>query len=423
MTTDRVTGLRARFEREFGAPGRTRLPRASGLARLARAPGRVNLIGEHTDYNGLPVFPMAIQRDIAILFRARDDARVRVCNADERYAPREFEIEDMIAPFAGGDWGNYAKCAAQALRRRAGIARGIDAAVHGDIPSAAGLSSSSAMVVATALALMDANRIEIERSELMSLLAEAERYIGTQSGGMDQAISLGGRRGEAVMIEFDPLRLAHVPVPASWRFVIANTLVRAEKSGAAQSSYNERTRECREAWRRFAAHPAALKLPRNGVAGSTPPASYPDLVREVPVSAFLEAAGEALSGDLLGRFRHVTTEGKRVAEARDAMLAGDIAEFGRLMNASHASLRDDYEVSCGELDRLVDAALSAGAHGARLTGAGFGGCIVALSDVQREEILFDALRREIERFAAQVPPPDAVMLAEPSDGASVSDLA
>jgi len=442
MTARRWQILRARFERSFGAPMN---------ARVARAPGRVNLIGEHTDYNGLPVFPMAIQRDVALFFRERDDDRVRLCNVDEQYAPREFAIADDIAPFERGDWGNYVKCAAQALRKRAGIARGIDAVVHGDIPTAAGLSSSSAMVVASALALIAANEIEIERLELMSLLAEAERYIGTHSGGMDQAISLAGRRGEAVMIEFDPLRLTRVRVPSSWCFVIANTLVRAEKSGAAQSAYNTRTNECRAALSAFLAHPSARRLwtecdppvestrvdeltrpanraeltdrtARSRRADLTrAPTSYAELLRRVPAAALLEAAHQALSGVLLARFRYVTSEGRRVAEARAAMSAGDIAELGRLMSASHASLRDDYEVSCRELDRLVERALGAGAHGARLTGAGFGGCIVALCEANRCDDLVAALRSEVESFAANAPR-DAVLVAEPSDGASVTRL-
>jgi galactokinase len=442
MTARRWEILRARFERSFGA---------STNASVARAPGRVNLIGEHTDYNGLPVFPMAIQRDVALFFRERDDDRVRLCNVDERYAPREFAIADDIAPFERGDWGNYVKCAAQALRKRAGIARGIDAAVHGDIPTAAGLSSSSAMVVASALALIAANEIEIDSLELMSLLAEAERYIGTHSGGMDQAISLAGRRGEAVMIEFDPLRLTRVRVPQRWCFVIANTLVRAEKSGAAQSAYNARTIECRAALSALLAHPSARRLWNGCDSAVEPtladelvgradradlterttrsrrtelaraPTTYAELLRCVPAAALLDAMHEALSGVLLSRFRHVVSEGRRVAEARAAMSAGDIAELGRLMNASHASLRDDYEVSCRELDRLVECALGAGAHGARLTGAGFGGCIVALCEANRCDELVAALRREIERFASNAPR-DAVLVAEPSDGASVIEL-
>jgi galactokinase len=212
-----------------------------------RAPGRVNLIGEHTDYHGLPVFPMAIQRAIQIDLRAREDAVVRLVNVRARFEASRFEISGSIDPSPAGSWVNYVKAAAQALHRRSPLARGFDGLVSGDIPDAAGLASSSALVVASALALIAANEIEIDRGELMELTARAERYVGTHSGGMDQAIALAGRAGHAVAIEFDPIRLEPVPVPSDWRFVIANSLVEAKKSGAAQTGYNARVRESRRA--------------------------------------------------------------------------------------------------------------------------------------------------------------------------------
>jgi galactokinase len=412
MNDDRLERLRARFAREYG-------PDVPTL--LACAPGRVNLIGEHTDYNGLPVFPMAIQRDIALLIRARDDGRVRLCNLDPSHAPREFAIDDSNAAFAPGDWGNYAQCAALELGRRYRIERGIDAVVHGDIPPAAGLSSSSAMVVACALALLHANEVEIERAELMSMLAEAERFVGTQSGGMDQAISLGGRRGSAAMIEFDPLRLTHVPVPAEWCFVIANSLVRAEKAGAAQRAYNARTVECREALSLVLEDPVLSEMTLWQPPRPDGRRSYADLLRQVPIATLLDVADRVLSDTLRRRFRHVVREGLRVGEACAAMSADDIETFGQRMNASHESLRDDYEVSCPALDRLVDAARRAGASGARLTGAGFGGCIVALCRRNEVELLLEGLRAEIRRSSSALPT-DAVLIAEPSEGAYTSSV-
>ena len=240
---------------------------------VVRAPGRVNLIGEHTDYNGLPVFPMALQREVRIVLAPRDDARVRLANVDARFAPRELELAPTIEPFARGDWGNYAKAAAQMLVERSGIRRGADLLVEGDVPVAAGLSSSSAFLVACTLALPAANGIELERAhallaaneveradgllarqgiaigrtELAELCARAERYVGTQSGGMDQAICLGGLAGHALVIDFAPLRFEAVRMPDDWRFVIADTGVKAEKSGAAREAYNARTKECRAA--------------------------------------------------------------------------------------------------------------------------------------------------------------------------------
>ena len=367
MPFDVRGALPAQFESAFGAKP----------THVVRAPGRVNLIGEHTDYNGLPVFPMAIQRAVTIVLRARTDGRVRLVNADERFGPREFELADEIEPFAPGDWGNYAKAAASILRERAGIARGFEAVVHGDIPPAAGLSSSSALVVACLLGFVAVNRLEIAREELMNLAARGERYVGVQSGGMDQAISLGGRAGHAVVIDFDPIRLRPVRVPDDWRFVITNSFVSAEKSGRARAAYNERVVECREALRQIGAHPQAAGWPR----------TYPGMVASIATNELVAMGDRILPALLAKRFRHVVTEGARVERARAAMLAGDLGRFGALMNDSHASLRDDYEVSCAELDTIVSSALELGAAGARLTGAGFGGCAVILCRAPADDFM------------------------------------
>src|SRR5262249_44408467 len=160
----------------------------------------------------------------------------------------------------------------------------------------------------------------------------AERYVGTESGGMDQAICLCGRAGQALVIDFDPLRLDPVPVPSSWRFVVANSLRPAEKSGAAREAYNRRTRECRAALDRRLSDPAVAGWPR----------SYAGLVRDVPADWLIAAAERALDPLLRARFRHVVGEARRVGEAREAMRRGDAASFGRLMDASHESLRADY---------------------------------------------------------------------------------
>jgi galactokinase len=187
-------GIVEHFRRAFGA----------SPTHVVRAPGRVNLIGEHTDYNGLPVFPMAIGRAVTLAMRARDDRHVRLANVDARYAPRELDVEDRPRPFAQGDWGNYAKAAVAILRERRRIVRGFDGVVSGDVPAAAGLSSSSALVVANALALVTANELDVARAELMQLTALGERFVGVQSGGMDQAICLGAEAGHASVIHFDP---------------------------------------------------------------------------------------------------------------------------------------------------------------------------------------------------------------------------
>src|SRR6266705_6022556 len=387
----------------FGAMGKT--------PALVRAPGRVNLIGEHIDYCGLPVFPMAIQRSVRIAFDARADREVQLANRDPGFAASTFTLTQQIPPARAGDWSNYARAAAQALVPRFPNLRGIDALVESDLPIAAGLSSSSALVVAMALAILHANGVTMARLELMDLLARGERYVGTAGGGMDQAIILGAQAGCASRIDFHPLRLTPTAVPADWQFIVAWSLVHAEKSGAARQAYNERTRQCDEARRLV-----ATRL------GQREDIAYPALLAAAPVEELLEVAegGATLSGVLSRRFRHVVTEGTRVRQAEAAMAAQDLATFGQLLDASHRSLRDDYEVSRPELDRLVELAREAGAAGARLTGAGFGGSIVALCRAERAPEVIAALRERL--YAPRGAAGDVeryVFRAEPSAGAEV----
>ncbi|KPJ95820.1 MAG: hypothetical protein AMS18_02210 [Gemmatimonas sp. SG8_17] len=376
---------------------------------FVRAPGRVNLIGEHTDYNGLPVFPMALQRECRLLVRARRDATVNVADANPEFPARTFELAASIDPYPGGDWGNYVKAAGKALVQRCGELRGFDAVVSSDIPIAAGLSSSSALVVASALATLRVNEISIDALELMDRMAEAERYVGLRGGGMDQAICLGAVPGSACRIDFDPLRLTPVVVRPEWQFVVAYSLIRAPKSGSVRDSYNLRTRQCREA---LAAVVTSLDLaPDVG--------SYSELLARLPAATAIGAAEAALDATLFRRFRHVISEGVRVNQAQMALIQVDIAAFGRLMVESHNSLREDYEVSCPELDQLVDIALGSGAWGARLTGAGFGGCIVALADVQHVALVLEALQREYyadRAFPGRVE--DQAFAVVPSGGAT-----
>jgi galactokinase len=360
--------MRQLFESRYGP--------AHGL-RLASAPGRVNLIGEHTDYNLLPVFPMALQFGVRILFRPRADAAVRLAATAPGCEDHSFDLQAEIPPYAAGDWGNYVKAAAQALVKRWKITRGVDAVVSGDLPMSAGLSSSSAMVVASAMALLDANGVRVDRIELADLMAAAEHYVGTRGGGMDQAICLGGRRGHAALIEFAPLTLTPVPVPDGWRFILAHSMVTASKSAGAREHYNQCVADCRAA---------------AGILGD-----FRALVREPDEQEVLSRSQALLDDRLFHRFRHQITEGRRVYRARDAMVAADAACFGALMLASHASMRDDYLISCPEVDRLVDTAMECGGMGARMTGAGFGGFVVALTDAAHAETL---LGRIDERYYA-----------------------
>ena len=327
---------------------------------LSRAPGRVNLIGEHTDYNDLPVLPMALQREVRMALRPRDDGLVRLANESAEFEPVEFEIQPGIPRSAPGHWGNYVKAPADHLAAHFGIRRGFDGVLVSDLPVASGLSSSSALVNTIGLALARLNEVEAGPLELAALMADAERYTGTRGGGMDQAISMGARAGHAARIDFAPLRMSHVPVPAEWRFVVADTGVRAEKSGAAQRAYNTRREECER----------ALRIVGETLVGRgelpTPPASYPALLAALGFDGALAAGRDALDTHLLKRFRHVVTEARRVESAVDMLAGGDLTGMGELMDASHESLRTDYEVSSPELDEMVTLAREGGAVGARV---------------------------------------------------------
>jgi N-acetylgalactosamine kinase len=389
-----------------------------------RAPGRINLIGEHTDYNGFPVMPMAIERAVRIVTAPRDGQIVELRDANEAaYGPRLFSLERHVEPYEPGDWGNYAKAAVQGLiehaletGRHLDDLKGMTCLVDGDIPVEAGLSSSTALVVAVALAFAHANGMRIPRREMAELTAEAEHYVGTHGGGMDQAVCLLAGRGESLKIDFFPLRAESVPFPQDCCIVAAHSTISAKKTGGRREAYNSRVTECAVGARILA---RKLNVP--------PPKRLADLVTACPgkgpgdFAALLgnilggrSALGAAEAAHLCGmeddefrarflagssasaepaggfkvaaRCRHVFTEAERTERAARALRAGDVQELGRLMDESHGSCARDYEISCPELDELVGLMRGAGAFGSRLTGAGFGGFAIALvrtSDAQR----------------------------------------
>lgn len=472
----------------------------------AIAPGRVNLIGEHTDYNGLPVLPFAIDREIRIDFRVVGESIVRLDSPVARFTPFAFQLKRPIEAADQGDWSNYVRAAARGLMEGVGglagggcggrlggsgaPIRGIEGTVRGDVPIASGLSSSSALVVASALALLKANgvgaegvgaeamggggraeagaeamgagagqggrggrasgRVVLPRLELAALMARAERFVGLEGGGMDQAACLHGEAGHALRIEFEPLRVTKVAVPGGWRWVVGSSLARAEKSGDARDAYNERARQCREALKVVAKDwpgrggarcrgkgrdaPMSVRDGSDerrgsawdaGMSGRAPSGSptYAELVGRGEITRLLDHAQRMLSPVLLRRFRHVVTEGRRVAQAEAAMREGEMARFGELMVASHESLRGDYEVSTPELDEMVAIALEADAAGARLTGAGFGGCAVALCDERTIGPVMDALAARFYAPRLGRPPTrDEMFAVRPSGRARVEPL-
>ena len=375
------------------------------------APGRVNLIGEHTDYCGLPVLPMALDRDVRIHFEAAGGSSVSLDSPLVGCDAFSFSMADPIERVAQGDWSNYVRAAAKGLiDHGVDLPRGVHGTVVGTVPLAAGLSSSSALVVAAALAFLHANDTEMDLLELAGVLARAERFVGLEGGGMDQAVCLHGLVGHAVRIDFQPTRVDHVAIPPGWRWVVAHSLVRAEKSGAAMSAYNDRAHACRVAFDQMA---AALDWP-DGYA-------YVDVVAQSGEKDPLHRAANVLERPLLDRFRHVVTEARRVDDAQRAIEAGRFEEFGTLMAESHSSLRDDYQVSIPELDEMVQIAERGGAAGARLTGAGFGGSMVALCDDRSLPAVMEGLAEDYYRVRGVVELIDVLFEARPADGARVAN--
>jgi galactokinase len=387
---------------------------------LVHAPGRANLIGEHTDYNGLPVLPFAIDRDVRIAVAARDDLQVHVASLSASFPPRAYTLQAPIVPAAAGDWGNYHRAAAQGLLDRLGADAlcGGDFLVDGNVPPGAGLSSSSALVVGSMLAMLAVNGRAMAPAALAEVAARAERYVGTLSGGMDQAVCLLAQAGHALRIDFDPLRTRPVPIPPGAALVICHSLVDAEKSGAARDAYNDRVAECRRACRIL-----------HTMLGGDPPMHLGELRRRAPerplgdwLQRLEQLAGPAAGAVLQRRVRHVLTEAERVDAAEVALAAGDWPALGALMNASHASCRDDYEVSCPELEELVAAARAAGAIGARLTGAGFGGCTINLVPAVDAAAFVDTMERTFYRGRPGAAERAHCFVVVPSAGASVIAL-
>jgi len=234
---------------------------------------------------------------------------------------------------------------------------------------------------------------------------------------MDQAIAMGGRRGNAAKITFAPLRMRHHQVPADWCFIVADTGERAEKSGAARNVYNQRRSECEEAFS-FVVEEVVRSNRVHMI-----PTDYPSLLRVLPVEDLLHIGQDVLKSNLLRRFRHVVTEAARVDEGIDRMRAADVMGFGTLMDASHASLRSDFLVSTARLDELAAIAREGGAAGARLTGAGLGGCIVALTDRSTVDLVIEALVEQYylpRKLAMRLD--ERLFLAAASDGAGVDLL-
>jgi galactokinase len=345
--TEQVAKIRDAFVQRF-----RRQPQV-----VVRAPGRVNLIGEHTDYNDGFVMPMAIDRQVLMAAAGRGD-RVVQLHALDLGAQTSFSLDDVRYD-AEQRWSNYQRGVAWALQGEGVDLVGMDAIVSSDVPVASGLSSSAAIEVAAATAWQHISGFQLDKPRLALLCQRAEnQFVGANCGIMDQFISVLGQEGHALLIDCRSLEYQLVPLPSDIAVVVADTM---KRRGLVDSEYNLRRQECEEGVRLLVDYLPNVRA-----------------LRDVTLEQFVEHAGE-LPPVIRQRCRHVITENQRVQEAALALDSEDTDGFGQLMVASHRSLRDDYEVSCRELDAMVEIALEMdGVYGSRMTGGGFGGCTVSL---------------------------------------------
>jgi galactokinase len=362
-------------------------------ARLFRAPGRVNLIGEHTDYNDGFVMPAAIEYSTWVAVALRDDRKLSIFS--ENFSELiEFDLDDASRQ-ANGHWSNYVTGVALVLEQAGHHLRGASLRISSDVSIGSGLSSSAALEVATAYALLANSGHNIVRTCLAKLCQRAENeFVGARCGIMDQFVSIHGAAGKAMLLDCRSLEYKLLPLPDEARLVICNTMVKHE---LARGAYNERRAECAAGVQRLARVLTGVKALR-------------DLTE-----SDLELNGNELSEVIYRRCRHVISENARVLEAASALELSDLDRFGQLMNESHRSLRDDYEVSCAELDLMVELAQQArGVYGARMTGGGFGGCTVNLVKSESVEEFKHVVAEGYEKTTGLAP---EIYVCSAADGA------
>src|ERR1043166_14720 len=343
MTVKEITNA---FEHLYGA-----------RPRIYRAPGRVNLIGEHTDYNEGFVMPMAIDFSHYVAMTGRDD---RILRIHSDIFKEEASMDLSRAPKRGRKhWSDYPFGVAIKLQEAGHAISGANVLVHGEVPLGSGLSSSAAIEISTGLGLLDISHEEIDRLQLAKTCQKAENeFVGARTGLMDQFVACFGKAGHAVMLDCRSLESQALPIPDGVTVVVCNTLVKHE---LASSEYNARREQCEAGVRTLSRHLPQVNSLRD--------------VTVADVGKFKDELGEVV----YKRCVHVTAENDRVRAAANALQQNDLKTLGTLMYESHESLRDDYEVSCRELDVMVDLARGIeGVFGARMTGGGFGGCTVNL---------------------------------------------
>jgi galactokinase len=358
---------------------------------MVYAPGRVNLIGEHTDYNDGFVLPLAIDLGVALTARKRDDSLVRIWSAGRSEQPVEIDLRQAITPGEPA-WSNYVRGVLAGLQNAGLQLPGFDAVIYANLPAGGGLSSSAALEIATATLgeMLSGTTLDPVQKALLCQKAEHE-FAGTPCGIMDQFAVTFGKAGHLLLLDCQSQQFELVPMPqGEVSLLVINSMVKHDLS---EGEYKKRRDDC---------HAAAAIL---GVA----------TLRAVTTEQVVAAQAQ-LGEHLFRRAHHVTTENERTLAAVAALKAGDWDSLGKLMHASHASLRDDYNVSCPELDAIAAAAEAAGAYGCRMTGGGFGGCCVALVPTSSAQAMSEAIIRAYQEATGRTA---RVFGTLPSDGPQI----
>lgn len=331
---------------------------------IIRAPGRVNIIGEHTDYNDGFVLPMAIDRAVWMAVRPRKDGRVYLRSL-EQDQPADFSLKEI--KHSAGGWSEYVKGMAHMLQDAGYELQGMEGLLTSDVPVGSGLSSSAALEMGVACAFAAVSGFPFEGKQMALLGQKTENeWVGANTGIMDQAISANGRKDSALLIDCRDLTMKAIPLPQDTKLLVMDTMTRHSHT---ESGYNERRESCEKAARFFRVSHLRDVTPQQF---QTLAANLDDVTRR--------------------RARHIITENQRVLQAVAAMEAGDAPTLGRLMNDSHASLRDDFEVTNDALDIMATLAQQqGGCYGARMTGGGFGGCAVALVQQDKADQITSAV--------------------------------
>jgi galactokinase len=355
----KIPELARRFEENFGAH-----------PEIYRAPGRVNLIGEHTDYNDGFVMPAAVDFSAYVAVAGRGDRGLMI-RSEEFTGACEFDLDNLPHKRTGG-WCDYVLGVAAVLQQHGHRLAGANLLVHGEVPIGAGLSSSASLEVASALALLCLGEKRYSLPEVAGLCREAENtFVGARVGIMDQFVSCMGKAGNAILLDCRSLTFKAVPIPAGLQLVVCNTMV---KHDLATGAYNTRRAECEEGVRYFTRWNPSIRALR-------------DVTPEL-----LDSHKNDIPETIWKRCCHVVRENQRTLDAARALADGDLKRIGELMLESHCSLRDLYEVSCAELDIMVEAAQGLpGFCGGRMTGGGFGGCTINL-----------VRQKDAEDFAIQI---------------------